>query len=81
MRRPSPNPRYKEHTCKQALHAAGRHVYEQPIDLAMVSPIMDCLEMVADRSNMPAFRELVTRLDDMPSLTDKLNQMLFCGLF
>lgn len=81
MRRPSPNPSYEEHRGQQALHATRRHVYEQPIDLAMVSPIMDCLEMVADRSNMPAFRELITRLDDMPSLTDKLNQMLFCGLF
>ena len=81
MRRPSPDPSYKEHRGQQALHTAGRHVYEQPIDLAMVSPIMDCLEMLADSPDMPAFRELITRLDNVPSLTDKLNQAVFCGFF
>ena len=47
----------------------------------MLLAIVNGHEVVADRPDVPALRELTARLDYVPSLPDELNQTAFGGSF
>ena len=81
MRRLRPDPCREEHRGQQAFHAAGRDVDQEPVYLALLLTIVNRHQVVADRPDVPALRELTARLDHMPSLTDELNQTFLGGSF
>ena len=70
-------PRHKEDGRGQALHRAGRNVHQEPRYGTSVLSAFHMLQMITKHSKVPAFNELGSRLDDVPTLADELNQALF----